>query len=328
MPSYLEDILGQQQQSQITGRGKLKPGQVEAAFQGYIGAEEEAAQRGESLALQGRQVATGEKSEAATERYQGQQAALANDALQSQKQTGTMQSIVSGVSAAGTLGLGYSAASKAGLFGSTTPATTGGATTGGTATAGGAAVAGETATYTAATDAAAELSATQAAYTAGTATAAELSAAEGASAAAYAADAAASTTVMESIGTGILYVFEAVAAVVAWVLCSELVRQGKLDQSIVDDEWSYIREIITDDEYNGYRIIADPLVKLMQKSKIFTSFMCPLIRGFAYEMASRVNPEIQGSHLGKFILWFGRPLCRFTARIKRRNERWLIQRTQ
>ena len=69
MSGYLDEILGYQQQSQISGRGKLRPDQVEAAFQGDIGAREKSAQDSRSIALQERQVATGEKSEADTAAY-------------------------------------------------------------------------------------------------------------------------------------------------------------------------------------------------------------------------------------------------------------------
>jgi hypothetical protein len=99
-----------------------------------------------------------------------------------------------------------------------------------------------------------------------------------------------------------------------WVLCSELVRQGGMDQKILDNEWSYIKNIITIEEYSGYRVIADPLVKKMQHSKLFTFIIAPFIRSFANEMASRVNNKIKGNKLGTFILWFGLPLCRAYAR--------------
>ena len=118
----------------------------------------------------------------------------------------------------------------------------------------------------------------------------------------------------------VMGVIDAVVEVVAWVLCSELARQGKLESSIVDQEWEYIKCLITYDEYTGYRIIADPLVKLMQKSRIFTWAIAPLIRAFAYEMASRVNPEIQGNKLGTVILAVGLPMCRFANWIKNNNS--------
>ena len=49
---YLDELLGYQQQSQISGKGKLQGNQVEAAFRGYIGAQETAAQNSRQLDLQ------------------------------------------------------------------------------------------------------------------------------------------------------------------------------------------------------------------------------------------------------------------------------------
>ncbi len=103
-------------------------------------------------------------------------------------------------------------------------------------------------------------------------------------------------------------------AVDDWVLCSELSRQGGLEKEILDEEWSYIRERITAEEYAGYRIMADPAVKLMQKSRTFTRIISPFIRAFAYEMASRVNRDREGNELGRVILGVGLPLCALIGR--------------
>jgi hypothetical protein len=110
--------------------------------------------------------------------------------------------------------------------------------------------------------------------------------------------------------TGTTYLLPLILGVLAWVLCSELVRQGKLAQSIVDQEWEHIRKILTVREYLGYRVIADPLVCLMQRSSLFSYLIAPWIRAFAYEMASRVNHRIKGNKFGAFLLWVGLPLCR------------------
>lgn len=97
----------------------------------------------------------------------------------------------------------------------------------------------------------------------------------------------------------------------ATVLCTELNRQGLLDDNILEDERKYIDANITEQEYIGYRIIADPIVRRMKNSKRITNILAPLIRAFAYEMASRVNKDVKGSKTGKAILFFGLPLCRF-----------------
>ena len=60
---YLDELLGYQQQSQISGKGKLQGNQVEAAFRGYIGAQETAAQNSRQLDLQNRQLALQQQAE-------------------------------------------------------------------------------------------------------------------------------------------------------------------------------------------------------------------------------------------------------------------------
>jgi len=108
------------------------------------------------------------------------------------------------------------------------------------------------------------------------------------------------------------------------VLCTELSHQGKLDKEVLRTEGIYVSRHVTKDEYSGYRIIADPLVKLMQRSKLFTQIIAPFIRAFAYEMAHRVNPEIQGSKLGSYILLYGIPICRFVYKLRDWRLSWQV----
>jgi hypothetical protein len=124
--------------------------------------------------------------------------------------------------------------------------------------------------------------------------------------------------IVSSFGSGgILGVIATgIAKIVKTVLCTELARQGLLDKEVLRTEGIYVSRHITEEEYSGYRIIADPLVTLMQKSKVFTLMIAPFIRAFAYEMAHRVDSNIKGSSLGKFILWSGLPLCRKVYSLK------------
>ena len=196
-------------------------------------------------------------------------------------------------------GLAGTESGAAALAGSEVAAGTAVAESGGTAAAAAAGLAGSEAG--AAALAGGEAAAGAAAAEAGGTAVAEAAAGE------LTADAAASLGVEELLP---------VLLVLVWVLCSELVRQGKLAQSIVDDEWTHVQSFLTIREYLGYRIIADPLVKLMQRSTVFTWMIAPFIRAFAYEMASKVNPEISGNKLGSFILWVGLPLCRMAYDLK------------
>jgi hypothetical protein len=326
MNDYLQQILSGQAQRKIAGQGAFTGSQIEAAFQGDIAARYQAESSNRALALSEKSEAARESeftasqaqsqsqftaSQAQQASEYGQSLAYQQQQLASQEKLGQTQAVISGVGSAASLALGTAALGKTfpGLFGGTPkvvpPVTDAGAAAGtaaytGAAAEGTAAAAGVEATVAGSEEAAAALSASYAGEYVGAATLA------GGTTAAVG-EAAVAGEVLPQFVEGIA------AAIAAWVLCSELVRQGKLDAEIVDDEWSYIKQIITYQEYMGYRVIADPLVNLMQKSKLFTLFMTPLIRGFAYEMASRVNPEIEGSKLGKFILWFGRPLCRICA---------------
>ena len=95
------------------------------------------------------------------------------------------------------------------------------------------------------------------------------------------------------------------------VICSELNRQGYLSDNVLELDCIYGKEHISKDVYIGYRLMADPIVRLMKKSKIFTQIVRPFGVAFAHETASRVNTEIKGSVLGKVILRLGVPLCRW-----------------
>jgi len=93
------------------------------------------------------------------------------------------------------------------------------------------------------------------------------------------------------------------------VICTELRRQGYLNDEVYEGDKQY-RSIATEAEYRGYRILADPIVEKMQKSRLFTWVVSLLGVPTATEMAHRVNPEIKGTLIGKIMLWLFIPICR------------------
>lgn len=141
----------------------------------------------------------------------------------------------------------------------------------------------------------------------------------GAGAAAGAAVGSVVPVVGTAVGAIIGGIGGAIAEATGTVLCTELLRQGKLDPQIYEKECVYVDKHITNEEYIGYRIIADPVVKIMRKSEKFTYLISPLIRAFAMEMASRIDAGIKGSRLGKVILKVGLPVCRYVFRTRRRE---------
>jgi hypothetical protein len=92
----------------------------------------------------------------------------------------------------------------------------------------------------------------------------------------------------------------------ATVVCTELHRQGLIPAEVYKYDALYQ---VPEDVYQGYLKIASPIVAKMQKSKTFTSAVASIAIPTATEMASRVNPEIQGTKLGKLVLAVMIPVC-------------------
>lgn len=122
------------------------------------------------------------------------------------------------------------------------------------------------------------------------------------------------------VGAGVGYVVGTVKDISGTVICTELSRQGYIPKEVLTYEYDYRIRNIDTQAYMGYRQMADPIVRLMQKSKLITWMILPFGRGVAYEMAHRANPDIKGSRIGCFILKHGLPLCRWVAR--RRVGNW------
>ncbi len=92
------------------------------------------------------------------------------------------------------------------------------------------------------------------------------------------------------------------------VICTELHRQGLLDGAVWENDGKY-RAMVSPEVYEGYRILADPVVRLMQRSKLFTAIIAPFALATAREMAHRVNRDIEGNTAGKALLGFFVPIC-------------------
>lgn len=94
------------------------------------------------------------------------------------------------------------------------------------------------------------------------------------------------------------------------VICNELNRQGYLPDDIHDLDVKYSQEHPDPMAYIGYFVMARPIVTLMQRSWIVTQIVKPFGLAWAYEMASRMNPDIKGNNLGKWLMKHGTPFCR------------------
>jgi hypothetical protein len=97
------------------------------------------------------------------------------------------------------------------------------------------------------------------------------------------------------------------------VICTELYRQG-----LVSFQFSKIGmvfgQVAGSDIYMGYRIMADPIVERMRKSKRFTKFVAFFAIPTMREMARQLGIEDKGSLMGRVIIFVGMSLCRLAYR--------------
>lgn len=90
------------------------------------------------------------------------------------------------------------------------------------------------------------------------------------------------------------------------VVCTELKRQNMLPQEIWAADHNFGLMLATNhpDIWEGYHIIAGPIVKQMQKSKVFTKLVAKFAVPWAYHIAGNSNL------MGRFVMAVGIPLCR------------------
>lgn len=97
------------------------------------------------------------------------------------------------------------------------------------------------------------------------------------------------------------------------IVCTELNRRGYLPDAILQSDSECRRKTIPFDVYVGYLTLFSPVVALMKQSKIFTNIVRPFGVATAHEMASRVDPSVKGTLLGKLVLKVGIPICRIVG---------------
>jgi hypothetical protein len=114
------------------------------------------------------------------------------------------------------------------------------------------------------------------------------------------------------------------------VICTELHRQGYMSDAIYEADRQYGQQVRATrmHVYVGYRFLADPVVVLMQKNKLFTALISIPAMKWANNMASipamkwannmAGNKNLIGSIIGKI----GESFCGFVGKIimEKRNE--------
>lgn len=100
------------------------------------------------------------------------------------------------------------------------------------------------------------------------------------------------------------------------VICTVLYNKGYMDADTFALDGKYGEKVIKErpEVYEGYRFLADPIVKLMKKSELFTWFVSLGAMPWANNMAGRKNL------LGSVISSVGEPLCSFVGKLLRRKS--------
>ena len=108
------------------------------------------------------------------------------------------------------------------------------------------------------------------------------------------------------------------------VLCTELYRQGKLSRKIFVADCRHAKKL-NPFVHKGYTYIAQPFVKLMQKSPLFTDLAKPIITAWAYHMAFKENVVKKDNFAGKCIYYTGVPICYFVGKFLLNNKSVLLE---
>ena len=108
------------------------------------------------------------------------------------------------------------------------------------------------------------------------------------------------------------------------VLCTELYRQGKLSRKIFVADCRHAKKL-NPFVHKGYTYMAQPFVKLMQKSPLFTDLAKPIITAWAYHMAFKENVVKKDNFVGKCIYYTGVPICYFVGKFLLNNKSVLLE---
>ena len=105
------------------------------------------------------------------------------------------------------------------------------------------------------------------------------------------------------------------------VICTELLRQGFISKELFDSTRAYKFDWQT---YWGYRLWADPVVRLMKKSRAFSILVSWIAIPYFRELAHRIDEKNKRSRIGSLLFRFGVPFCGWYFRRTAKKYRKLI----
>lgn len=95
------------------------------------------------------------------------------------------------------------------------------------------------------------------------------------------------------------------------VICTELRDQKLINLSVYLAEHLYAAKYVSPTTYVGYRLWADPVVRLMRKSKLTTRVVAWFAIPYIYDCAAQVNcPDAPRRNVkGRIVGYIGTPIC-------------------
>jgi len=103
------------------------------------------------------------------------------------------------------------------------------------------------------------------------------------------------------------------------IICGVLHKKGYLSNKVYRGDLAYAKRV-NPRIVKGYHLWAKLWVKGMEKSPLFTKVTSWLGKAWAQEMAYRVGYVKKGSVLGKFLSWWGEPLCYLLSYFKKKGS--------
>ena len=99
------------------------------------------------------------------------------------------------------------------------------------------------------------------------------------------------------------------------IICAELYRQGRMDALThkLDEAFGEFMAVHDPEALDGYRRLAEPIVRAMQKSLLVTIIAQIIVKPWSAEMCHQMGHG-KGSIIGRCIMAVGKPVCRMFAR--------------
>lgn len=99
------------------------------------------------------------------------------------------------------------------------------------------------------------------------------------------------------------------------VVCTALMEMGHIPKRVWIGDVKYSLAHVSIEENRGYRLWAEPVTRLMQKSNLVTSLVKPFGKAWAEHMAYKMGYLSKPNYLGAVLQGVFRPVCRLLGKV-------------